>query len=337
MADNRYEGLAMFGLLAVLGILSYLLIAPFFGYIVIGVLFAFIFYPVYRGLHRFLWSSLASAIVLVIVLLCIVVPSIYFGASLVLQATNAYQAVQDQGISVFDESSIIEYFNAKTAFDIRDMLTEAFRVGRSAAKAAIPGIITGTGEFLLGTFLLFFVLYYTLKDGDKWWLQITEAVPLRKVHRDRLREKLVIETQAIVYGQLVTTILIGALGGAVFWFVGIPNPIFWGFVMILLGLIPVLGAPFVYVPAGIWLLMNGNWIGGAVLLIVLGTAQVFIDNILRPAMVSSTSEIHPVTVVLGAIGGIYLLGFVGFLLGPLILSIFFTLLSFDYEGKPKNE
>lgn len=331
--DKKMEVASLFALIILFAYLTYLIVTPFIGYIILGLLFAFVFYPLYDVLDRFLWSGLAAGIVMIGVLLLIIIPSIYLGASLVLQATGAYQAVQEQGISIFDESSIADYLQERYGIDVHDELVDLFRDGRETIKDALPAIITSTGAFLLGLFLMFFVMYYALKDGAGWWRRATDAIPIRGSHRESLREKLKVETRALVYGQLATTILVGVIGGIAFWYAGIPNAIFWGFLMVIMGLVPVLGAPVVYVPAGIWLIAQGNWIAGTVVLVVVTAAHLFIDNILKPKMVSARSEIHPATVLIGAIGGIYLMGFVGFLIGPLILSIFFTLLGFDYSGK----
>ena len=83
----------------------------------------------------------------------------------------------------------------------------------------------------------------------------------------------------------------------------------------------------IYVPAGIWLGFTTGWLPALTMVGLISVVQFLIDNILRPKLVSTASEIHPALVILGALGGIVLMGLVGFLVGPLILSFFFTLLN----------
>jgi len=333
--ENRFQLMTLYALLLAFGVLSYLLLAPFFGYLVMGLLFAFLFRPMYRVLEKVFLPGFAAGMVILIVLVAIILPSVWFGVQLVGQATNAYRAVQDLGINVADESSVVTYLNSLVAVDIQDQLTAVFQAGRTTINESIPGLITGAGLFILGLFLMFLVMYYALKDGEGWAETCLRALPLRQAHRNKLREQIALETKALLYGQIVTVILVGMLGGAAFWFAHIPNAVFWAFVMVVLGLIPVLGAPIVYVPGGLWLITQGRWITGAVVIGVCLGGQALIENVLRPKMVSSAAKVHPVTVILGAIGGIAVFGFVGFVLGPLILSIFFTLLSVDYDLERK--
>lgn len=334
--EGRFQLIALYILLIGFGFLSYLLLAPFFGYLVMGLLFAFLLRPLYRTLERAFLPGAAAGIIILLVLVLIIIPSIWFGAQLVGQATNAYRAVQERGIDVADESSVIAYLNSLVpTIDLTATLTDVLRQGRETIKASIPGLITGAGIFLLGLFLMFLVMYYALKDGDGWMDQCLRALPLRAAHRARLREQIALETRALLYGQIVTVILVGLVTGIAFWLAAIPNAVFWAFVAVVVGLIPILGAPVVYVPGGLWLLAQGRWLAGVIVIGACVGGQVLIEQVLRPKMVASAAKTHPVTVILGAIGGIILFGFVGFVLGPLILSIFFTLLSVDYDTERK--
>lgn len=333
--EGRIQLVALYALLVAFGVLSYMLLAPFFGYLVMGLLFAFLFRPMYKVLEKAFLPGFAAAIVILTILVAIILPSIWFSVQLVGQATNAYRTVQDLGIDVADESSVVAYLNSLVAVDIQVQLKAIFQAGRETINESIPGLLTGAGMFILGLFLMFLVMYYALKDGEAWMDTVLRALPLRQAHRNKLGEQIALETRALMYGQLVTVILVGMLGGIAFFVAGIPNAVFWAFVMVVLGLIPVLGAPVVYVPGGLWLLSQGRWLAGSIVIGACFGGQALIENVLRPKMVSSAAQVHPVTVILGAIGGIAVFGFVGFVLGPLILSIFFTLLSVDYDVERK--
>lgn len=323
------KDVALYVLLVLFGWLSYLILKPFLGYIVFALLFAFLFYPVYDVLNKGLWSWLSASIVLVIVLLCIIIPSVYLAGTLVQQTTAAYQTVQASGISIFDETSVAEGIKSWTGIDLHDQVIEIFKRSREMLKQAIPGIITSTGSFLMGLFLFFFVLYFALVDGSVWFEYTMKALPIKNQNKASVADKLKKQTKALLYGQILTSVIIGAFIGYLFWLFSVPNAVFWGFVAIILGIIPAVGAFLVYIPAGVFLIWQGMWFNGIALMILSMAFHFIVDNILRPKILSQASEIHPVIVILGALGGIALTGVVGFFVGPLILSFFVTLLDIE--------
>lgn len=330
----KHHLVAFYGLIVLFGYIGYLVLAPFLSYLIMGLLFAFIFYPIYKGLSKFLWDGLSAGIVIILTLMVIVIPGIYLGGTIISQATSAYQVVQTQGLSAFDESSVSEYVYSWIRIDVEDQVVDLFKQARQGIKNAVPRILTSTGTFLIGLFILFFVMYYALKDGVRWYNSTINILPLEQPDREKLSERLVVGTRALLYGHIATSLLIGIAIGLVFFFAGISNAIFWGFVMVILGLIPFLGAPIVYLPAAIIKMWQGEWIAGIIVLVISAALHLYVDNILRPQIVSSRSSIHPVVVIVGVIGGIVAMGVVGFLVGPLVLSILVTLLSFDY---PRSE
>ncbi|MDD9952942.1 MAG: AI-2E family transporter [Candidatus Woesearchaeota archaeon] len=328
----KHTAVALYAFMLLFGYLSYLVLQPFLTYVILALLFAVLFHPIYHILQPRMPKRIATLVVLLIVLLCIVLPSAYFGATLFVELSGAYQATRDAGISVFDQTSIANWIAQTFGVDVRSELQEIITQGAAVVTNALPGIITGTGAVLLGMFIMFLILYYALQDGPVWLQRGISLLPLKKNHRKQLFEKVKKETRALLYGQIVTSIFIGVLNGLVLWAAGIPNAVFWAFLMIIIGIIPVVGAFLVYIPAGIYLLVQQHWIPGIGVLVLCTAIHLFIDYIVRPKMISDAAQIHPIFVILGALGGIALMGVVGFLIGPLVLSFFITLLSFDYEN-----
>ena len=327
--DDKQKTLALFIILVLFGYWSYLLIAPFLSYIVLGLILALLIYPLYLRFSRKVGESWAALVSIITIFLLIIIPSVWLTTNLIAQAGNAYQLAVDNGV-VFDGNRVAEWVYSLTGADFKEPLSALFGAGKSLVTAAIPSIISSTSTFLIGIIVLVFVMYYALKDGRQWYALISDALPIRKAYKKQLKHDMENMTKALFYGQILAALLIGIGTGTVFAAFNVPNAVFWGFIMMVLAFLPLLGAPIVYLPAGVILLLNGRWIAG-ISIIVLCTAVIFtIEYIVRPKFVSKTSQIHPLTVIIGALGGIYLLGFVGFLVGPLILGIFVTLLSFDY-------
>jgi len=330
MASTRE--IVLYVLVILLGWLSFLVVKPFLSFVILGFLFAFLFFPVYNILKKMLWDGLAAMIVVVIVLLCIILPSVYLAGAVISEATTAYQAVEASGVSIFDDTSLASGIERWTGLAIGDQLLGLFAQMRVVLREAVPSIITSTGVFLIGIFILFFVLYFALREGAGWFEQACSWLPVTKKKREHTMSLLRRQAKALLYGQILTSILVGILVGFFLWYFSVPNPVFWAFVTIIIGIIPVVGAFLVYIPAGIYLIFQGAWIQGIALMVLSTGAHLFIDNILRPKMVSKASEIHPSLVILGALGGIALMGIVGFLVGPLIISFFFVLMNESRTG-----
>jgi predicted PurR-regulated permease PerM len=133
-------------------------------------------------------------------------------------------------------------------------------------------------------------------------------------------------SRATLKGTVIIGIIQGVLGGLLFWAVGVPSPITWGVVMIILSIIPVVGSGIIWAPVGIYMLLTGDiWQGVVILGFGFGVIST-IDNILRPKLVGQDSQMHPLFVLLATLGGIIVFGIIGFIIGPIIVALFLALL-----------
>lgn len=131
---------------------------------------------------------------------------------------------------------------------------------------------------------------------------------------------------ATVYGTLAVSSIQGVLGGLIFWCLGLPAPLLWGVVMAILAVIPVLGAFVVWIPAALFLAMEGSW-GKALILTLWGMLVVgTVDNLLRPVLVGNRLKLHTVLAFISVVGGLMLFGPAGLILGPVALTITTVLL-----------
>lgn len=126
---------------------------------------------------------------------------------------------------------------------------------------------------------------------------------------------------ATFYGTVVIAIVQGTLGGLIFWWLGLPAPLLWGIVMGLLAVVPVLGAFVIWVPAAIFLVLEGSE-GKALLLTLWGTVVVGgIDNLLYPMLVGRRLKMHTVLAFISIVGGLIVFGASGLILGPVIFTV----------------
>ena len=179
-------------------------------------------------------------------------------------------------------------------------------------------------QALFHAFVLFYAMFFFLKDGEAMLRKILYYLPLEERDEKVLLDRFTSVTRATLKGTLVIGIMQGGLAGLAFAFAGIPSAVFWGAVMTVFSVIPGIGTALVWVPAAALLALEGSYGRAAGLtafcLVVVGS----IDNVLRPRLVGQDTKMHELTVFLGTVGGIILFGVVGFIVGPIVAALFVT-------------
>ena len=316
----------MFAVVAILGIAITL---PFMSYIVLAGILTYTLFPIYHFLSlRTRRPGLSAGLSIALALLVMILPTVYLVTELVDQVSGAYNTplLTDSLYQVAD------YLNSLTngRVDFEDMLKSALDQVRQSIVGLAPNILGSISEMLLGLFIMFFVMFYGFREGRGFMTYLKALLPLEQSLKDSLFSELRKITQAVLYGQVLTAVIQGGLGGLGLLVVGVPNALFWSAIMMIMAFIPVLGTPIIWVPAGVGLLMDGAVTRGVLLLVYGATIVMNIDNFLRPKLVSDRSNIHPVLILIGVLGGLRVFGFIGMLVGPLILAILVALIKF-YE------
>ena len=329
--------------------LFYRLMIDFFAPISWAAVFVIIFYPLYEKLSLKLKSERIPSIILTAgIIILILGPFAYLFGVLINEATIAvakvnamYQSGQLEKTLAVDlpwletvKSRLSQYYDL-SEINLDSLIKQAADNLGGFLFAQTSWLITNGTKFIFYFGLMIFSMYYFFKDGDEIIHQIKRLIPLTVEQVDitfkRLREVI----YATMYGGVVIAILQGVLGGIMFWIFDISSPVFWGAVMALLSIIPIVGAFVVYVPAGIVLMIGGSFVKG---FLIIGIGIIIIsqvDNVLRPLMISGRTSIHPLLLFFSILGGISLFGLLGLILGPLIAAVFITLLQIlEYKLHP---
>jgi len=187
-------------------------------------------------------------------------------------------------------------------------------------------IFAEVGRVLLGFFLSLMAFYYLLKDGKKLAYAVIALSPLPDTYDRKILTQLAAAIKSVIRSSLTIAIIQGILTGVGLALFGVPNPTLLGSIAAVAALVPGVGVGLVLLPAIIYLFIAGS-IGSAVGLIVWGVVAVgLIDNVLGPRLIGREIPIHPFLILLSVIGGLGFFGPIGFLLGPLILSLLFALI-----------
>lgn len=181
---------------------------------------------------------------------------------------------------------------------------------------------TGTLRFFLMLGIMLYSMFFFLKDGGRLVDLILSYLPMAEAEKRGLLEKFRSVTRATIKGSIVIGILQGGLAGLAFAAVGLPSAVFWGTLMVVLSVIPGIGAALVWVPAVVILVAAGRWADGIGLAAFCGLVVSTIDNFLRPRLVGKDTKLPDLLVMLGTLGGIMMFGVLGFIIGPIVAALF---------------
>ncbi|MCX5516260.1 AI-2E family transporter [Kaistia algarum] len=310
--------------------LCYFLALPFIGPIVTALTLAILFAPLHARIEpRFKHPSLAALVSVFAVLLIVAVPATFVVERLVAEAAASATLIQ-QKVAAGAVQEIIDAH--PTIAPIGRWIWQQFDLPSLMSGLATwlsnfgASFVRGSLVQVAGVALAFYLLFYFLRDRRAARLALLDLMPLTQPESERLFQRTVDTVRAIVYGTVAVAIVQGALGGLMFWILGLPAALLWGLVMAILSVVPVLGSFVVWIPASLLLALNGDWVS-AIILAAWGSLVIGnIDNILRPMLVGNRLQLHTVPAFISMIGGLVVFGLPGFILGPLTVTLTLTLI-----------
>lgn len=335
-----------FLILLVVGGTVFFIFQPFLTAIVAAAILSVLFGPMYHYfLRRFPgWTATSSLLTCLVVAVIIVTPILSVLSLAIAEANHLYKTVGEErsfagvvegGVGYFQGTSVGRLIFKDTAFTTEGVMQDIRQFSQNAL-GLLQTAYQSVTHFVFWIFIMFFTLFYFLIDGDRAFRYLMSLSPLRTEHEKLLASKFISISRATLKGTLVVGAIQGLIGGVAFWIVGIPSPAIWGLLMILLSIIPLVGSAIVWLPAGIVLLLIGQvWQGAFILGIGIGVISL-IDNILRPKLVGKDTQMHPLMIFFATLGGISLFGLPGFIIGPIIVSLFLALgeiYSIEFKGQ----
>jgi predicted PurR-regulated permease PerM len=309
-------------------ILTFFMFLPFLSVIALAALLAVTFYPLHRRILRTLGKreSLAAACTLAIATAIVVLPLAVFSFFLFLEARDLYIRLSSNGLGEFAApihalEGNLQRFIPGFELDVRTYSGEA----ALWLSREFGAIFAGTASALLALFLGNVAFYYFIRDGTRFLETIKRYSPLEDAHDVAILDKLNRTIHSVINGALTVALIQGILMAVGLVIFGVPNPALWGGITAIAALIPIAGTGVVLVPAVAYLALTGAMVP-AVGLLVWGVVIVgLVDNILRPRLVGRGVKIHPLLIIFAVFGGLAFFGPIGFLLGPLVMSMLIVL------------
>lgn len=332
MDKNQYSHYFLLVALGASCLLVYLIAQPFLGPLILAAVFAFLFQHIYQKLLGYFkgGESWAAFVTTLIAIVLILLPITLLGTQIFRESTQLYQSLlSGESTSFAGTRSVLSQIRTVLPIPAEFELDLAQYAGQAldALLSNLGAVFSSFAKTLLSVFVFLTAFYFFLKDGDKLKNYLVFMSPLEDKDDELIVAKLRLAVSAVVKGNLTIGLVQGMLTGVGFAIFGIPNPVLWGAVAAIAALIPGIGTALVITPAVIYLFVTGNTFGGVGLLVWGLTAVGLIDNFLGPKLVGRGMQLHPLAVFVAVLGGLAFFGPLGFLLGPLAMSVCLALIS----------
>ena len=309
-------------------VLAFFIFLPYFTTLAIAATLAVVTHPFHRRILRFVRGRevIATLLSLCCIGILLLVPLSFVGTQVFHETQSLYAHITENQESLKEGfTGVIEGYIGRFAPQASFDLSRYAGQGLSWLAGKLGPLFAGTAQTVLHFFLGTIALYYFLKDGPRFLRSLVTLSPLADGDDRKILGRLEMAINSIIRGTLIIAVIQGVMTGIGFAIFGVPSPTLWGSIAAIGALVPGVGTAIVFTPAILFLFFAGNTVP-AIGLLVWGIVAVgLIDNFLGPVLVGRGIRIHPLFILFAVIGGIGFFGPMGFLLGPLVVSLLYGL------------
>ncbi|HET7291397.1 MAG TPA: AI-2E family transporter [Vicinamibacteria bacterium] len=333
-AIDRYRVLVpLAAFLGVVALLAFLVFRYFLAVFTVAGSVALLLQPLHRRTRRALRGRdhLSAAILVLLTTLVILLPVATSALLLSQQAVQFFEwlrpRLEPQALEELWRETLPERFpflQAYLRFDEQEASQAASAILERLAGGAqrlLQGGLAGATEALFELVLFMMMLFFLLKDGERLRNEIKHLSPLSADQEEMIFDNIARTVRGVLQALVLVPVVQGVVAGIGFILFGVPSPILWSVTVVLAAFVPIVGSPLGWLPAVAWLFIYGSdwsWLG----LLVYGTLLVSgIDNVVKPLVLQGVARIHPLLAFLSILGGVFAFGPLGFLIGPVVLSL----------------
>jgi predicted PurR-regulated permease PerM len=314
--------LALLVLLAIY--LTSLVLAPFIVAMLWAVILAILFHRTHATLTKRIGPSWSAAVTTCLVALLIAVPAIALASRAARDAPHIAAYFEGAVTNVSGRvAELWQFVRLRSPIELppnpEEMLLEGVRRGATLVASRAGSVAADAIATFLNLLAMLVALFFMLRDGERMRAELRGWLPLPEESSDQLLSEIHDLVIGSVGAGLVVAVVQGAIGGLAFWMLKLGDPVFWGVAMAVCALLPV-GAALVWLPAALWLLLSGE-VGRGTILLLIGVGITTVGDILRPLLLRGRSSMSAFVVLFGILGGVAAFGFIGLVIGPIILSV----------------
>jgi predicted PurR-regulated permease PerM len=334
MDDNYFKKITTAIIFIALLMLSFFLLKPILLSIIGGFILAFILYPLFNKLTKLINSRGLSAGIICTFLLLVIVALLWFLTPMLIdESIKLYRASQQMDLVATLKGVLPSLFSSQESSEqIGSILQGFITKATNGLMNYLSNLILELPTILMDLFVMFFTLYYALRDKDKINKYVQDLLPFPDEVIKRLFNSTKEITSSVLFGQIVIGAIQGVILGIGLFIFSVPNALVLTLVAIVVGILPLVGPVVIGVPVALFLLIAGNTFPAIGVLIFTAISSLS-DHALRPFLVARRAKLHTAIALIGTIGGLLLFGIVGLVIGPLVLAYMITLIEI-YKNKP---
>lgn len=318
-----------FGLLGLAGYMVWLIMAPFISALALAAIIVTICHPLYLRIKKYVPrqnKSIAAFVATMFVLTVIVIPLLLISSLVVREIVSFYQDLDTGNVSIQGSLTAIETSIQTIIPDFSINLGEQIKLSAQWLTGNLGAIFAGTVSTIFIFFIALIGSFYFFRDGREFLQVLIKASPLPDHEDEIIFERLARSVRSVATGTVLVAIIQGCLVAMGFAIFGIERAILWGSLASVGALLPGIGTTIVTAPAIVYLFFTGDMVNGVGLLIWSMIVVGLVDNIIGPYLISRGNKLHPFIILISVLGGISLFGPVGFVIGPVIVTLFLVLL-----------
>jgi predicted PurR-regulated permease PerM len=342
--SDRLTTVLSYGALVLLGYLVFLITSPFLVPLAWSAVLAIFFFPVYERLGKrvsLTWSAVLCTIGVTLVLIVPVLLVLVFAAREALEASARIHSMVNGGTSELRldlaDSIRVHLPESWRDLDFVGPLRQGTEKIATYLASSLGSMLKNLFSFFLNLFILLFALFFMFRDGEKILRAVRHLIPFE---RD-LQDEMLHESRDLIFASVAVALLIagiqGFLGGVAFRLTGVGAPVFMGVLVAFCSIVPVVGSALIWVPAALWLGINGHWGKALVVLAICGGVAGLADNLVRPLLLRNRTRLNDLLLFISILGGLEVFGLLGLVVGPTVLAAALAVFRLHMEHKEQVE
>lgn len=314
------------------GILAFFIFRPFLFTLILALVFATVFWSLHEKVLTITRGreALSALLSTLCVLVIVITPLAFLSTQIFQESTQLYASLASGGATDLSQSvnaalqDLAAVSGVPIAFpvDADQYVTQGLRW----LLQHLGPLFASVAKVIVSAFIFLVALYYLFKDGRKLKKAVIAMSPLQDDYDETIFNKLAAAINSVVRGSIAVALVQGVLTAIGFALFSVPNPTLWGSAAAIAALVPGVGTALILLPAIFYLFVSGETLLAAGLFIWGATAVGLVDNFLGPTLAGRGMRVHPFLILLSILGGLAFFGPLGFLLGPLLVSLLFVLL-----------
>jgi predicted PurR-regulated permease PerM len=325
--SDRLTTVLSYGALLLLGYLVFQIVEPFVKPLMWSAVFAIFFYPVYAKLLKKTSPTWAAVLCTVGVTTLLIVPVLlvllYAAREAVVASTQVQAAINNGSVGM--PAHLMDWIRhrlpeAWRGVDIGDAIRQGAEKVGSYLATSVGSWLKNLFSFFLDLFILLFALFFMFRDGKQIVHALRHLIPFdAEIQKDMLEE-----SRDLIFASVAVALLIaviqGVLGGTAFALTGLGTPVFMGVLIAFFSIVPVVGSAIIWLPAAVWLGINGHWGKALLIVAICGGVAGVADNFVRPLLMRNRSRLNDLLLFISILGGLEGFGLLGLVAGPTIMA-----------------